>query len=181
MQVDAAAIATDSAAALGLASAAIHVEEVRAQDWESSIKDSYQPVEVSPGLWIVPTWAQPPDSGAINLILEPGLAFGTGDHPTTRLCLTWLRQLQRAGHLKQSTVMDYGTGSGILATAALLLGASRAVGTDVEPLAVKAAAQNAAINGVSGSFVPLLCAADLHAPEPLEEAGLGLSQRTFDV
>ena len=97
---------------------------MRAQDWESAIKDSYQPVQIAPFLWIVPTWAKAPDPNAINLILEPGLAFGTGDHPTTRLCLRWLQNLDLEG----LRIMDYGTGSGVLAVGAVLMGAIHAVG-----------------------------------------------------
>jgi ribosomal protein L11 methyltransferase len=169
---------------------AISVEAVRAQDWEAAIKASYQPVEVASGLWIVPTWCvdgEGSDSapwtalGAKQLILEPGLAFGTGDHPTTRLCLRWLQKLSENGALKGCSVMDYGTGSGVLAVAALLLGAQRAVGTDVEPLAVRSADQNAALNGVGGAFTALRCGADLAAPEPLEEAGMPEPDRKFSV
>jgi hypothetical protein len=91
------------------------------------LQDSYQPAEVGEGLWIVPIWSQAPDPYATNIRLEPGLAFGTGDHPTTRLCLRWLRGLQRGGSLGGASVMDYGAGSGVLAVAALLMGAERAV------------------------------------------------------
>ena len=94
----------------------------------SPLQDSYQPAQVGDGLWIVPVWsAAPPDPAATNIRLEPGLAFGTGDHPTTRLCLRWLQRLQRRGSLGGAALMDYGTGSGVLAVAALLLGCERAV------------------------------------------------------
>jgi len=160
-------------------------EEVRMQDWESAIKDSYQPVEVASGLWIVPTWAQPRDqsASATNLVLEPGMAFGTGDHPTTRLCLRWLRALQLSSTkvLQGARVMDYGTGSGVLATAALVMGAAHAVGTDVEPLAIKAAMQNADINDVGGAFLALQCDSDVSQPGPLETAGVDPKDSLFDV
>jgi ribosomal protein L11 methyltransferase len=162
----------------GLASLRRAVEPVRPRDWEASIRDAYQPVQLSPGFWIVPSWAPAPDPGATNIVLEPGLAFGTGDHPTTRLCLRWLRALPA---LRGAAVMDYGTGSGVLAVAALVLGAARAVGTDVEALAVKAAAQNAALNGVAGALRVLRCGADLAAGEPLEEAGVEGEAALFDV
>lgn len=123
LQVDADGAAADAASALGLSSCSRNIEFVRAQDWESAIRDSYQPVQIAPSLWIVPTWAEAVDPGAVNLILEPGLAFGTGDHPTTRLCLRWLQGLDVDG----LRIMDYGTGSGVLAVAALLMGAKHAV------------------------------------------------------
>jgi ribosomal protein L11 methyltransferase len=175
------------------------LEPVRAQDWEAAIKDSYQPVEVAEGLWIVPTWSEratlarntftneeEEDSSIVNLILEPGLAFGTGDHPTTRLCLKWLQALHirnTSGAGKNSTVrvMDYGTGSGVLAVAALLLGATTAIGTDVEHLAVRSAAQNAALNNVGDRFTALQCGADLNAPEPMGENGYPAEERVFDI
>jgi len=90
----------------------------------------------------VPTWHQPPDTSAINLILDPGLAFGTGSHPTTQLCLTWLDKHLQPGE----TVLDYGCGSGILAIAALKLGAGHVTGIDIDPQAIKASQSNAALN-----------------------------------
>jgi ribosomal protein L11 methyltransferase len=80
-----------------------------------SLQDSYQPVEISRGLWVIPSWCEPVDPSAINILLEPGMAFGTGDHPTTRLCMGWLRKTVKGGE----RVMDYGIGSGILAIAAI--------------------------------------------------------------
>ena len=124
LQIDADGAACEASTALGLSSCSRNIEFVRAQDWESAIKDSYQPVQIAPFLWIVPTWAKAPDPNAINLILEPGLAFGTGDHPTTRLCLRWLQNLDLEG----LRIMDYGTGSGVLAVGAVLMGAILAVG-----------------------------------------------------
>jgi ribosomal protein L11 methyltransferase len=154
------------------------VEEIRAQDWEASIRESYLPVEVGPGLWVVPAWSPPPsDPGAVVVLLEPGLAFGTGDHPTTRLCLRWLHAQRLGGR----SVMDYGTGSGVLAAAALVMGAARAVGTDVEPLAVRAAAQNAALNGVGARLTALVCSADVAGEEPMAAAGAPPEERLFDV
>lgn len=178
LQTDAEAVLASVSAGFGLASLRRAVDPVRPRDWEASIREAYQPVELTQGFWIVPSWAATPDPGALNIILEPGLAFGTGDHPTTRLCLRWLRGLSC---LPGAAVMDYGTGSGVLAVAALVLGAARAVGTDVEPLAVKAATQNAALNGVAAKLQALRCWADLEAGEPLAEAGLEADTRLFDV
>jgi ribosomal protein L11 methyltransferase len=96
-------------------------------------------------LWVVPSWTPPPEPDAINLLLDPGLAFGTGTHPTTALCLEWLDSLD----LKDKVVIDYGCGSGILAVAALLLGAREAYCVDNDPQALTATQNNAAHNGVA--------------------------------
>jgi len=124
------------------------------QDWVAKSRDQFGPIRVSARLWIVPTWHAPPEPDAINLILDPGLAFGTGSHPTTRLCLQWLERTIAGGE----TVLDYGCGSGILAIAALRLGAHRAVGIDIDPGAIAVARANAERNGVMGEFL------DSHAP-----------------
>lgn len=123
------------------------LHSVAAEDWVAVIRDSYQPVQLAANLWIVPedsvaSVTKQPDTHYI--ILQPGLAFGTGDHPTTRLCLKWLNKAPLQG----TNVLDYGTGSGILAIGALLFGATRAVGTDIDELAIRAAAQNAALNNI---------------------------------
>ncbi|KAG6557566.1 hypothetical protein Mapa_000842 [Marchantia paleacea] len=102
----------------------------------------FEPVEVAAGLWIVPNWRAPPNPMAVNVILDPGLAFGTGEHPTTRLCLQLLHQVLRGGE----RMLDYGTGSGILSIAALKMGASRAVGIDIDPMAITSARYNASLN-----------------------------------
>jgi ribosomal protein L11 methyltransferase len=120
------------------------------EDWEAAIKAEYRPTQVTPGsesskaVWIIPDWCTSPDPSAVNIILEPGLAFGTGEHPTTRLCLTWLSESIKGGEC----VMDYGAGSGVLALGALRLGAACACATDVDALAVGACLSNAALNGV---------------------------------
>jgi len=131
------------------------------QDWVAKSRDQLGSIRVSARLWIVPTWRAPPEPDAINLILDPGLAFGTGSHPTTRLCLQWLERTIAGGE----TVLDYGCGSGILAIAALRLGARRAVGIDIDPDAVAVARANAERNGVAGEFLdsraPLALTADV--------------------
>jgi len=106
--------------------------------------DDYQPMQFGPQLWVCPTTMQPPHSEAVNLRLDPGLAFGTGTHSTTALCLTWLAN----ANLKQKSVIDYGCGSGILAIAALLLGATQAYATDIDPQALLATQSNAELNHV---------------------------------
>jgi ribosomal protein L11 methyltransferase len=125
------------------------VEDVGDTDWVRASQAQFAPIRISARLWIVPSWHAAPDPGALNIRLDPGLAFGTGSHPTTRLCLRWLEQ-----HVQpDSSVLDYGCGSGILAIAALKLGARAAVGVDVDPAAVAAARDNAARNEVAARFV----------------------------
>jgi len=118
------------------------IERIEEQDWVRLTQSQFDPIQISARLWIVPTWHVSPDPAAINLILDPGLAFGTGSHPTTQLCLRWLDQNVQPG----DTVMDYGCGSGILAIAALKLGARHAAGIDIDPQAIKASEENALRN-----------------------------------
>lgn len=120
------------------------VEPLADNDWVRLTQSQFEPIPISPRLWIVPTWHLPSDPNAINIVLDPGLAFGTGSHPTTRLCLRWLDNNLRGGE----SVLDYGCGSGILAVAALKLGAARAVGVDVDVQAVIASRDNAEANHV---------------------------------
>lgn len=125
------------------------VSDVPEQDWVRLTQSQFAPIAVGKRLWIVPTWHAAPDPGAINIVLDPGLAFGTGSHPTTRLCLAWLEASLVGGE----TVLDYGCGSGILAIAALKLGARRAIGVDIDRQAIAAALDNAERNGVAGEFI----------------------------
>jgi ribosomal protein L11 methyltransferase len=124
------------------------IESVAEQDWVRLTQSQFDPIPISPRLWIVPTWHEAPDSSAINLKLDPGLAFGTGSHPTTRLCLRWL-DAQLAGG---ETLLDYGCGSGILAIAAAKLGAGRVDGVDIDAQAVTASRDNAMLNDVDAHF-----------------------------
>jgi len=121
------------------------IEPLADNDWVRLTQSQFEPIPISPRLWIVPTWHTPSDPKAINIVLDPGLAFGTGSHPTTRLCLRWLDQNLQGGE----SVLDYGCGSGILAIAALKLGAARAIGVDVDKQAVIASRDNATANQVS--------------------------------
>lgn len=115
------------------------------KDWSREWMAHYKPVKCEGNLWIVPEWLDAPDPTATNLILDPGLAFGTGYHATTRLCLDWLS----AQNLKDKVVIDYGCGSGVLGVAALLLGAKEVLAVDIDPQAILATRQNAALNNVS--------------------------------
>ncbi len=118
------------------------IEILPDNDWVRLTQSQFDPIQISPRLWIVPTWHSACDPTAINITLDPGLAFGTGSHPTTRLCLRWLDSNLKGGE----TVLDYGCGSGILAIAAHKLGAARAVGIDVDSQAIIASRDNAAAN-----------------------------------
>lgn len=145
-------IAANVAAALRAANLdpgrGFEVEYVADRDWVRATQSQFPPVRISSRLWVVPSWHTPPDPRAINLIIDPGLAFGTGTHPTTRLCLGWLDANLRGGE----TVLDYGCGSGILAIAAIKLGAMRALGVDIDPTALLAARRNAMQNRVEVPF-----------------------------
>ncbi|MDR2014735.1 MAG: 50S ribosomal protein L11 methyltransferase [Azoarcus sp.] len=121
------------------------VEEVAGQDWVRTVQSQFNPIRITDRLWIVPSWHKAPEPGAINIELDPGMAFGTGSHHTTRLCLEWLSDVVRPG----TSVLDFGCGSGILAIAAARLGAASVLGIDIDERAVEAAQENAARNGVS--------------------------------
>jgi ribosomal protein L11 methyltransferase len=126
------------------------VESIAEQDWVRLTQAQFDPIQITEKLWITPTWHTSPDPAAINLTLDPGLAFGTGSHPTTRLCLQWLEQNLSGG--ERESVLDYGCGSGILAVAAMKLGAGRVTGVDIDPQAIVASRQNAELNKVAAEF-----------------------------
>lgn len=134
-----------------------HIERIEDQDWERSWMDGFAPMRFGQRLWIVPSWHEAPEPDAVNLLLDPGLAFGTGTHPTTSLCLQWLDGQALDG----CSVLDFGCGSGILAIAALLLGAPHAVGTDIDPQALEASRDNAQRNGIADERFPVYLPADL--------------------
>lgn len=121
------------------------IEQIEDKDWEREWMDNFHPMRFGERLWICPSWRDVPDPNAVNVMLDPGLAFGTGTHPTTSLCLTWLDGLDLQGKI----VIDFGCGSGILAIAALKLGAAQAIGIDIDPQAIQASRDNAERNGVS--------------------------------
>ncbi|MEZ5628473.1 MAG: 50S ribosomal protein L11 methyltransferase [Rhodocyclaceae bacterium] len=120
------------------------LEEIAEQNWVQLTQSQFDPIRITDRLWIVPSWHDAPNPDAINIALDPGMAFGTGSHPTTQLCLEWLEQTVTPG----ISVLDYGCGSGILAIAARRLGAGRVAGVDIDDKAVEAARDNAQRNQV---------------------------------
>lgn len=132
------------------------IEQLEDKDWEREWMDNFHPMQFGKRLWICPSWRDIPDPNAVNVMLDPGLAFGTGTHPTTALCLTWLDSLD----LNNKIVIDYGCGSGILAIAALKLDAKRVIGVDIDPQAIQASRDNAERNNVSEK-IELYLAKDL--------------------
>jgi ribosomal protein L11 methyltransferase len=134
--------------------AELRIESVPEQDWVRMSQQQFGPIQISSRLWIVPTWCRPPVPGTLVLKVDPGLAFGTGAHPSTWQCLQWLDEHLLPGQ----SVLDYGCGSGILSIAAKKLGAGRVVATDTDPEALMVSARNALANGV---------ALDILAPEAL--------------
>ncbi len=142
----------------------VAIRTVGHRDWVRASQAQFAPMQIG-RLWVVPSWSDPPDPEALNLRLDPGLAFGTGTHPSTRLCLQWLQAQRCAGQ----RVLDYGCGSGILAIAAAKLGARAVHGVDIDPLALQAARENSHLNAVL---------ADYTAPESLALEG---PQSRFDV
>lgn len=144
------AIVQAAAQAVRLASLPVYsVTPVEEQDWVRLTQSQFDPIKISSRLWIVPTWHRAPDPEAINLALDPGLAFGTGSHPSTRLCLAWLDANLQTGE----DVLDYGCGSGILAIAASKLGARHVLGVDIDLQAITASRSNAILNHCDSSNV----------------------------
>ena len=129
----------------------IDVTLVEDKDWARAWMDDFHPLNFGERLWIVPSWHDAPDPDAANLLLDPGLAFGTGTHDTTALCLQWLDGADVQG----KRVIDYGCGSGILGLAALLLGADHVMGVDTDPQALEASRENARRNEVDESKLSL--------------------------
>jgi len=140
---------------------ALKIEALEDKDWEREWMDNFHPMKFGERLWICPSWKPVPDENAVNVILDPGLAFGTGTHPTTALCLAWLD----GQNLKDKVVIDFGCGSGILAVAALKLGAKRVIGIDIDPQAITASRDNAQRNNVSDQL-------ELYLPDDLPEGVL---------
>lgn len=128
------------------------------KDWEREWMTHYHPMQFGPNFWVCPSWCDVPDSNAVNLMLDPGLAFGTGTHPTTALCLEWLANESLAGR----SVIDYGCGSGILGIAATLLGATNVSGVDIDPQALQATKDNLGRNNLSLDKMPVFFPEDFN-------------------
>lgn len=165
-EADQQAMIADAAGTIGLpvATLAFTLRPVAEQDWVRLTQAQFEPMHIGRNIWVVPSWHDAPDPSALVLELDPGLAFGTGSHPTTRLCMEWLEAHPPAG-----TVLDYGCGSGILAMVAKKLGADKVIGIDIDPQAVESAQANTARNQ---------CAVDYYLPDDFAESG---HAHAFDV
>lgn len=151
-------------ASLGLGIPRHEIEALEDIDWVQANREQFKPINISDQLWIVPSWhaREPLPPGALPIYIDPGAAFGTGSHPTTRLCLRWLEQ--HLGRNAGGSMIDYGCGSGILAIAAMKLGVQSACGVDIDDQALVTARHNAVVNGVTVSFV----SASGPQPEPAD-------------
>ncbi len=160
-----AALIAAAAQACGLTALPFTVRDVAEQDWVRLTQSQFEPIHIGKNIWVVPSWHDAPDPGALVLELDPGLAFGTGSHPTTRLCMEWLE----AHAPQQLSALDYGCGSGILAMVAKKLGAASVVGVDIDPQAIESARYNSERNR---------CEIDYYLPEQFTDA---LHAQTFDI
>jgi ribosomal protein L11 methyltransferase len=167
LDADLASIIGDAANAIGLVPAPVYsVRKVEEQDWVRLTQSQFEPIHIGERIWVVPSWHDAPDPDGLILELDPGLAFGTGSHPTTRLCMEWLES-----HITpDNTVLDYGCGSGILALVAKKLGAQQVVGVDIDPQALEAAHYNSARNQ---------CEVDYYLPDTFAQAFA--PHQTFNV
>ena len=139
------------------------LQEVQQQDWVRLTRESFVPTKMGKRLWVCPSWCEPIDANAINVMLDPGLAFGTGSHATTSLCLEWLDEHIHGGE----TVIDYGCGSGILAIAALKLGAAHAIAVDYDQQALDATRMNADLNHLSDTQI-VICLPEAIVTHPVD-------------
>jgi ribosomal protein L11 methyltransferase len=146
------------------------ISKIEDQDWVKTSQDQFNPICIRDKLWIIPTWHRQELKNGINLILDPGLAFGTGSHPTTHLCIEWLIDNVK----KNNQILDYGCGSGILAIAAKKIGCKSALGVDIDPQALIASKDNAKLNNVNIEFIessePIEIKADLIVANILSSA-----------
>jgi ribosomal protein L11 methyltransferase len=158
VDADQAAIVGEAAAAIGLASApGFTTRDVADADWVRLTQSQFEPIHIGKNIWVVPSWHEAPDPNGLILEVDPGLAFGTGSHPTTRLCMEWLEaHLEPDPSAPGKSVLDYGCGSGILAMVAQKLGAANVAGVDIDPQAIESARLNAERNN---------CEIDFHVPD----------------
>lgn len=150
---------------------ALTLEILEDRDWERAWMDDFKPQRFGQRLWICPTWSTPPEPEAVNLMLDPGLAFGTGTHPTTSLCLTWLEQAA----LQQKSIIDYGCGSGILSLASLKLGAEEVYAVDIDQQALQATQNNALTNSLDTNKLLISFPEELDNPVDLIIANILLA------
>ncbi len=158
-EADPAAIRGELSQRLGHEPQAWSTEPLQDQAWERTWMDQFEPIRFGERLWIVPSWHAPPEPDAVNLLLDPGLAFGTGTHPTTALCLDWLDRHPPV----DAQVLDFGCGSGVLALAALKLGARQLVGVDIDEQALIASRDNVVRNGIDTDRLSLYLLDDFPA------------------
>ncbi|KAL6610435.1 hypothetical protein ACP70R_040404 [Stipagrostis hirtigluma subsp. patula] len=136
---------SNAASSAGLDYSPVYETTVGKQsDWVATVQETHEATKVIDGLWVVPKWRTPPDPQATNIIINPGLAFGMGEHPTTKLCLLLLQGVIKGGE----HFLDYGTGTGVLGIAALKMGAAQSTGIDIDPQAVTSASENLSLNGI---------------------------------
>ena len=140
---------TGAGAAIGRIAGSHDLETIPEDDWVRRTRDQFMPIRASERVWVLPSWREPVDASALNIEIDPGLAFGTGSHPSTRLCLQWLDANLEQG----ASMLDYGCGSGILAIAAARLGAGSVVGVDVDDQALRTSRENARRNRVKARFM----------------------------
>lgn len=164
-EADHAALVEQALRSAGLDALPYQLREVAEQDWVRLTQSQFEPIHIGQRIWVVPSWREAPEPDALVLELDPGLAFGTGSHPTTRLCMEWLEAHAPAG----LSVLDYGCGSGILAMVAKKLGAARVAGVDIDPQALDAARYNSQRNQ---------CDIDYYLPEQFAQSG---TAPLFDV
>jgi ribosomal protein L11 methyltransferase len=172
VDADQAAIVAEAAAAIGLTAApAFATRPVADADWVRLTQSQFEPIHIGKNIWVVPSWHEAPDPNGLILEVDPGLAFGTGSHPTTRLCMEWLEAyLELDDSASGKSVLDYGCGSGILAMVAKKLGAADVTGVDIDPQAIESAQLNAERNH---------CEIDFHVPDDFVASKRGDSR--FDI
>jgi ribosomal protein L11 methyltransferase len=167
VDADQAAIVAEAASAIGLSSVpAFTTRDVADADWVRLTQSQFEPIHIGKNIWVVPSWHEAPDPNGLILEVDPGLAFGTGSHPTTRLCMEWLEAHPAPG----KAVLDYGCGSGILAMVARKLGSDEVVGVDIDPQAIESARLNAERNN---------CAIEFYVPDDFVASHYG--ERRFDI
>jgi len=171
VDADQAAIVAEAASAIGLTQTlSFKTRPVADADWVRLTQSQFEPIHIGKNIWVVPSWHEAPDPDALILEVDPGLAFGTGSHPTTRLCMEWLEA--HTAELQGATVLDYGCGSGILAMVAAKLDAGRVAGVDIDPQAIESAKLNAERNR---------CAIDFYVPDDFTASSYGAQKFGFVV